>query len=134
VVAHWGFYDPHRQALLSHLHHEEPLSGNTERDLFPNLAVFGRGFEFDYLPCLRLHLHAVGERIHRHHGCQHRPCHLSRGTACTGSLRLTGLDIDERLRGDLHLDYLAIPIRNVPGLFGAFDMHHSCAQRLSGFP
>src|SRR5215211_2920234 len=36
-----------------------------------------------------------------------------------------------RLRGDVHLDYLAIPIRNVPGLFGAFDMHHSCAQRLS---
>ena len=76
-VTHWCFYDPQRQVLLSHLHHEEPLSGHTERDLFPNLAVFGKGFEFDHLPCLRLHLHAVGERIHRHHGCQHRPCHLS---------------------------------------------------------
>src|SRR3954462_11188186 len=46
-----GFYDLHRQALLRHLHHEEPLSGHTERDLFPKLAVFGRGVEFDHLPC-----------------------------------------------------------------------------------
>ena len=106
------------------------LSGDNEGDLFPNLSVFGSGFEFDHLPRLRLHLHAVCERIHRHHRGKHRPRHLSRGAACTGPLLLTGLDVDDRLRGDFHLDYLAMHVRDVPGLFCAFDMHHGCAQRL----
>jgi hypothetical protein len=41
------------------------LAGKNERDLFPNLAVCGRGVEFDHLPCLRPDLDAVGERIGR---------------------------------------------------------------------
>ena len=53
-----------------------PLSRNNERDLFPNLSVFGRGVEFDHLPRLRPHLHAICERIHRHHRGKHRPRHL----------------------------------------------------------
>jgi hypothetical protein len=40
-----------------------PLSGHNERDLFPNLAVFGSSVEFDHLPRLCLDLHTVGECI-----------------------------------------------------------------------
>jgi hypothetical protein len=32
--------------------------------------------------------------------------------------------------GDVHLDDLAIPVRDVPGVWDAFDMHHGGAQRL----
>ena len=108
----------------------QQLSGKNERDLFPNLSVFSRGFEFDHLPRFCLHLHAVCQRIRRHHRGQHRPCHWSRSATGTGRRLLTGLDVDDRLRGDFHLDYLAMHVRDVPSLFCAFDLHHGGAQRL----
>ena len=107
-----------------------PLSGHNERDLFPNLAVFGSSVEFDHLPRLCLDLHTVGEGIHRHHGGQDRPCPLARGAAGAGPLLLTGLDVDQRVGGDVHLDDLAILVRDVPGVWDAFDMYHGGAQRL----
>src|SRR4029453_10963395 len=55
---------------------------------------------------------------------------LSRGAAGAGPLLLTGLDVDKRVGGDVHLDDLAILVRDVPGVWDAFDMHHGGAQRL----
>ena len=105
------------------------LSGDNERDLFPDPWPRAGGFEFDHLPRVRLHLHAAGERIHRHHGGQDRPL------ACPEVLLAPAappdyLDIDQRLGGDVHLDDLAILVRDAPGVCDAFDMHHSGAQRV----
>src|SRR5215211_2836961 len=122
---------PHTRAPGRHWSRvSAPLAGKNERNLFPNLAVCGRGVEFDHLPRLRLHLDAVGERIHRHHGGRGRPSHRFRGAAGTGSLLLSRLDVDQRLCGDVHLDDLAILVCDAPGLCCAFDMDHGGAQRL----
>jgi hypothetical protein len=77
------------------------LVGNNERDLVPNLEVFGCGVEFDHLPCLRLDLDAVGERIHRSPSGWDWPAHLARGAAGIGPLLRTRLDVDHRLGGDM---------------------------------
>ena len=47
-----------------------------------------------------------------------------------GRPRLTGLDVDQRGCGDVHLDDLAILVRDVPGVWDTFDMHHGGAQWL----